>query len=244
MIGTLMWIGDTSAVEFRGALEYSLVNVSQIAFRRDADEAISRPASDLRWILLAQANRHWLDPQPLIDRYPAARAIALLGPLCQGLGSPFGIQCCDWSRWQEVLPGWLGIDHQPSPRCRSVAVIASTLSSAEPLLELAESAGATAVWCRHPQSKGVRNVDAVWWDDSIATPACQATWHSRLTSFSGFDRGVQHAWIANSPTPHAAREAQAAGVQWLVAKPHRIDALLGMLERPAEIRPLIQRRAA
>jgi hypothetical protein len=175
--------------------------------------------------------------------------MTLLGPLCQGVGFNRVGECCDWQHWNEVLPEWLGIERPSRSRCRTVAVVASTLAAAEPLLELAESVGATAVWCRQPSRQGVRNVDAVWWDDSAAQPASEHDWRDRIEAFAGSghraQKGppVQHAWVANSPTLQQARQARAAGVEFLVSKPHRIDSLLGMLDQPVASDKFLQVRA-
>ena len=244
MIGTLMWVGDTTAAEFCSAVQYCLVNVSQLAFRRDQREALDRPASDVHWIVLAQSNRDWFDSQPLGDQYPEAKVITLLGPLCQGFGFSRSGDGCDWQRWHEVLPEWLGVEPRAQIRCRTVAVVASTLTAAEPLLELAESAGATAVWCRHPSRQSVRNFDAVWWDDTAADPVSEREWRDRLEAFDGPGRQVQHAWIANSPCLNEVRDAQAAGIESVVSKPHRIDPLLGMLDQRAPTGRAVHLRAA
>ncbi len=244
MIGTLMWVGDTVADEFRAAVQYCLLNVSQLAFRRDTGEAIARPASDVRWIVFAQSNRSGVDTENLANRYPDAKTITLLGPLCQGIGFTGGNECCDWYHWNAVLPEWLGIERPVKTRCQTVAVIASTFNAAEPLLELVESVGATAFWCPQPSGQRIRNVDAVWWDDSVAKPVSEALWQHRIEAFSGLDRPVQHAWIVNSPRMQDAQEARAAGVQWLVSKPYRIDSLVGMLNQRRIGDRLIQRQAA
>ncbi len=245
MIGTLMWIGDTSGEEFRGVVQYCLVNISQLAFRRDLAEAIARPASDVRWILFAQSNRDNRDCQPLQSRYPRAKSITIRGPLCQGRRQVAGHgivgDSCDWHQWQQVLPAWLGIEVAVPNRCRTVAVIAATLAAAEPLLDLAESSGATAVWCRHASGHEVRNVDAVWWDDSLATAVTADLWSARMRAFARPGKPVQHAWIANAPTIWDAQQARAAGIEWLVSKPHRIEALAAMLQQPtAALQPALR----
>lgn len=244
MIGTLMWVGDTTAAEFRSAVQYCLLNVSQLAFRRDHREALARPASDVRWIVFAQSNRNWFDAEPLINQYPTAKCMTLLGPLCQGFGFSRNRDACDWQRWHDVMPEWLDVERPTTARCRNVAVVAANLTAAEPLLELADSVGASAVWCRHPSRQSVRNFDAVWWDDSAAAPASQSGWHDRIEAFARPDRRVRHAWIANSPCLQDARDAQAAGIELLVSKPHRIDPLLGMLDQSASVGRTNRLRAA
>lgn len=239
-----MWVGDTTASEFRGAVEYCLMNVSQLAFRRDMAEAESRPASDVRWILFAQSDRNNFDRRRLLHRYPKAKAITLCGSLCQSTGQCFHTDSCDWHRWEQELPGWFGLEHAKSPQCQTVAVVASSLSAADPLMDLAQSCGATAIWCRNANAHQVRNIDAVWWDDSVATPVSAQVWSSRMDVFARPGKSVQHAWIANSPTMWDAQQAREAGIGWLVSKPHRIDALVGMLAQIEVGRPTIRSRAA
>lgn len=241
MIGTLIWVGDTTAVEFRRAVEYCLLNVAQIAFRRDVSEANSRLASDVRWIIFARSNRQPVDEAGLQSRYPAAKVIHLLGPLCQGHRRAFGPAAFDWHQWDEVLPSWLGLKPPMVPRCQTIVVVAATLALAEPLMELAESFGATAIWSRHAGDHSVRNVDAVWWDDSIATPTSAHQWRLRTKLFSRRGRPVQHAWVTHSPRIDDHQNALLGGISTIAGKPLGVNSLLSMLPREA---PLARTRAA
>jgi hypothetical protein len=240
MIGTLIWVGPTTPAEFRGAVRYCLVHVAQLAFRRDVAEAVARPASDVRWILFVQSNRGGGNREPLLDRYPDAKVLTLRGPLCQGIRDTchdildrHTATVCDWQGWDQVLPAWLGITTTQVKCCRTVAVVAATLAMAEPLMDLAAACGAMAVWCRDPVGNQVRNVDAVWWDDSVAHPTSTPQWQARIHQFREGVRPIQHAWISSAPTISQAQQARAAGVDWLVCKPHRIDALAAMLNQNA-----------
>jgi len=239
-----MWIGDTTTAEFQSAVEYCLVNVSQLAFRRDESEAISRPASDVRWIVFAKSNRSQFNPDRLLERYPTAKAITLLGPLCQGINQELEFTVCDWYEWRDELPRWLGASLQKRTGCRSVVVVASTLMIAEPLIDLAESTGATAIWTRHPGSQSIRNVDAVWWDDSVAPPVTADQWRRRTGLFSRHDGQVQHAWITHSTRMEDHREATTGGIDLLANKPHGIYNLLKMLQQSPAVGPIVHSRAA
>jgi hypothetical protein len=169
--------------------------------------------------------------------YPEASILNLMGTLCEGMpvteDGTRGVDRLYWHRWNQVLPQWLspcGVRPEQSHGCStSVAVLASTFACGEPLLDLAESSGATAVWCRSPESLRIRNVDAVWWDDSLAPPTSYQGWRNRISAFSAGGPRTQHAWIANSPRHDQQRHATRGGVDVVISKPHRIEGLLSML---------------
>ena len=96
-------------------------------------------------------------------------------------------------------------------------------------MDLAELAGVTAVWCRDAHASHVRGVDAVWWDDSIAKAGSVETWKMRLHRFASHGESITHAWIANLPRPKQIAAAEAAGIDVVLSKPYRIDALLETL---------------
>lgn len=239
-LGTLLWIGDPTIPEFRDSFEYCVSRVAQFALRTDLDEALRRPAAGVRCILLSRATRRPIE-QCLLDRlselYPRASILNLMGTLCEGMcisedHTP-GANRLYWHRWNQVLPQWLApcgvAQAQPTKRSSSVAVLAATFAGGEPLLDLAESAGATAVWCQGPDTLRVRNVDAVWWDDSLASPTSSRRWCERIAAFGASGRRSQHAWIANSPRYDQQRQATQGGIDIVISKPHRIEGLLHML---------------
>lgn len=241
-IGTLMWIGESTSPEFHDAYQHCLAHAAQLALRRNFDDALCRPAAAVRSILVAQSTRQQPDRRCLdllCEKYPQASFFHLQGTLCEGMRAiaepTFGINQHYWHRWNQVLPQWLdscgvsnALSHQITPvGCRSVAVLTSTFSAGEALLDLAESAGATAVWVRRPETHRIRNVDTVWWDDSVAGPTSRREWQERIAAFSG--QPTQHAWIVNSPRLNEHREATRGGIDMVVSKPHRIDCLVQML---------------
>lgn len=241
-LGTLMWIGDFKSPEFGEAYQHCLAQVAQFALRRNFDDALCRPAAQVRCILIAQATRRPLDRrclELLREAYPEASFLNLQGTLCEGMREPadavFDGNRHYWHRWNQVLPDWLsrcGVAHDSLTRlnCRSVAVLTSSFGAGEPLMELAESAGATAVWCRRPDAHRVRNVDAVWWDDTVASPTSSDRWRERIAAFGGSGtRTAHHAWIVNAPRLEAQRQAIDGGIDLVVSKPHRIDCLLATL---------------
>lgn len=247
-LGTLMWIGESSSPEFEDAYQHCLASTSQLALRRNFDDALCRPAAAVTRILVAQSTRHPLDRrclELLRDAYPEASFLNLQGTLCEGMRpmqeSLFGPNHHYWHRWNQVLPQWLergdrAMDHAQAPSdlgCQSVAVLTSSFSAGEALMDLAESAGATAVWCRSPDKHRVRNIDAVWWDDSVASPTSQEGWSERIAAFGFSSQTARHAWIVNAPRLNEHREAIRGGVELVVSKPHRIDCLVAMLTQQA-----------
>lgn len=241
MIGTLIWVGDTSAAEFRGALEFCLLRVSQVAFRRDTAEAADRPASDVRWIIYAHSRRYQFPETSLEAGYAGAKSLHLLGALVHGHGRTPHHTVVDWYQWDQVLPAWLGVAPQRRPKCRTIVVVAASLALAEPLLELAESYGATAVWSRHAGDHAVRNVDAVWWDDSVATPVAAQQWRLRAQLFARRGRPVGHAWITHSKRFDDHQNALLGGIGVIATKPFGTSRLVEMLEHQA---PVLRARAA
>lgn len=258
-LGTLMWIGDPSHREFCELFSYCSANASQLAVRESIAEAVHRRAACVDRIVLTQTTRDTSDWH-LVDHVLRANSQAKLlqvsGTLCEGMRKPLvsqaGCQTICWHQWQQVIPQWLGdlsdFDDEVSSSPNRLAIVTASYSQAEPLLDLAEATGAMATWCRQPNVPGLRNIDTVWWDDSIATPSSVATWRRRIDTFSSIDQPVRHAWIANTPRHHQCITAVAGGVDLIVSKPHRIGGLLSMLRPPrtaaTEASSPLQRRAA
>lgn len=243
-LGTLMWIGESTSPEFNEAYQHCLTKVAQLALRFNFDDALCRPAAGVGCILIAQSTRHQLNRrclEMLREAYPQASFLNLQGTLCEGMRQlpepTFGPNQHYWHRWNQVLPEWLGScgvasdNSQPLSRVgvRSVAVLTSTFAAGESLMDLAESAGATAVWCRRPDTHRVRNVDTVWWDDSVAGPTSSHGWRERIAAFGGENEPRQHAWIVNAPRLEEQREATRGGIDVVVSKPHHINCLVAML---------------
>ncbi len=245
-LGTLMWIGESTSPEFSDAYQHCLAQVAQLALRRNFDDALCRPAAAVRCILVAQSTRQQLDRrclEMLRETYPQASFLNLQGTLCEGMRGltdpTFGPNRHYWHRWNQILPEWLGscgVASECSQQlsqlgCRSVAVLTSTFAAGESLMDLAESAGATAVWCRSPDKRRVRNVDAVWWDDSVVGPTSSLGWRERIAAFGSQGRTPQHAWIVNAPRLEEQLQATRGGIDLVVSKPHRINCLVAMLAR-------------
>lgn len=247
-IGTLLWIGDHTSAEFREAFEYCQRTAAQIAIRADLAEALRRPASDVKCMVVAQSTREILPTDALTaldELYPRISRLNLLGSLCEGFcrrGDPFfSNQRYYWHCWNQVLPEKLqdcgAPDERDSQRGRSVAVIAAHFNAAEPLLELADSAQVTSVWSRQPDRFAIRNIDEVWWDDSVARPVSSSVWKQRISGICSKMRTPRHTWITATPRIDQQRQARLGGVGVIVSKPYRIDCLLEMLDVTTESVP-------
>lgn len=240
-LGTLMWIGNPTSPEFHDAFQYCVANVAQLAIRKDLEDALRQPAANVFRILITQSTQRPVDDlrlEQLTSQYPDARALSLVGSLGEGMrlstGAGNQLPRHAWHRWNQLLPGWLGVSSDASEpntpvRC-SVAVVTATYATAEALMDLAESAGATAVWCRGADTHRVRNVDVVWWDDSVARPTSSRQWRERLAAFTSPGRSPRHAWIVQTPRLDERREAMNAGIDLVVSKPHLVDCLLETLQ--------------
>lgn len=233
--GTLMWIGSRDTVELQPIFQYCEEQVSQIAVRRDLRDARQRRADNVRCILLARHDRSIVDYaaiEKLMAQHPYARALELLGSLVNQRepGKP-GIPKVPWHAWNQMsnLLSQCGVD-EPTPHqaALSVAVVADSLSTAEPLMDLAVSTGAAAIWCRHPRTPAARNFDVVWWDDSVATATKETLWKQRLLQ-QGVSAAQTHVWMTNYPLPHHLSDAQRAGISTVLSKPLNIDRLLATI---------------
>lgn len=257
--GTLLWIGDPSIPELRDAYQYCVRHAPQIALRPNAIEAARRPAGEVRWVVVARASRledHRELFQSLERQYSHAEWIDLLGPLCEGLraSSIEATTRVAWHRWDQVIPGWLGSDPGAEPDslaasrslhgAKSLAVLTSSYAAAQTYLDLAASAGVAAVWCNAGNTNRVRNLEAVWWDESVAPPSSAEQWRERVTQFGGTQfAGTQlggtqlggtqclprHAWITHSTRLDHREAAREGGVAIVISKLCRIDSLLSML---------------
>ena len=250
--GTLMWVGDRDTTELRPIFQFCQERVSQIAVRRDLPDARRRGADHVRCILLARPDRSPIDDamlDKLTAQHPYANTVELLGSLCTGQTSPTKVPITRiaWHRWNQSIPGMLascGVAETNSlPHAHSVAVVAATLSDADPLMDLAVANGAAAVWCRQPNGMLARNLDAVWWDDSVATPASQTQWDHRIKSAAG-NAGAKptQVWMTNHPQADQIAAAERAGVHVVLSKPLEISSLvatIGVSDRPT-LAPIVR----
>ncbi|MDB4807231.1 hypothetical protein OAH22_00095 [bacterium] len=247
--GTLMWVSADTGSEFSQARQYCIAHAPQIAMRASVGEGLGRPAAEVRAIVVAQNQRTEVS-RPLIrdlrEAYPQARILCLMGACCEGMYAKVldpvfskaeRVYC---HQWAQVLPEWLrccGALVTPEKSfSRSVAVVSATPAIGSALMDLAESAGAVTLWCRDVCSWQMRQVDAVWWDDSVAGAVSATQWKERLEKCSTADQSPVHAWIANAPRCSQVKAAAEGGISLTLSKPHRIEPLLSLLEncRPGQ----------
>lgn len=241
-VGTLLWIGPRNGGEFAPPHRFCETTASQIAWRPSIQVALRRPASDVRCIVIAQDNRASISEVSLASLaklYPDASRLNLLGSMCEGVCrypvAYFGGDRHYWHRWNQILPDFVrscGVVDQSGRRATSVLILASRFTDAETLLDLAESTGATAVWSRSSDTMRVRNVDAVWWDESVVTATTAETWMARTRAIG--NSAARHAWIASGIRADQWNAAIAGGVERIVSKPYRIEPLIEMLCQNAQ----------
>lgn len=240
--GTLMWIGQRDHVEFKSVFRRCESQVPQLAMRRDLGDAILRPASNVSGIIVTRQTR--ILPRidllnVLADTYPDASMVQLLGSLCEGerprQREPFDEKILYWHQSDQFLPKWLAdcciIAPCVSTTAKSVAIVTQSAQIAEPLMDLASSIGAAAFWCRHPSASVVRNLDAVWWDDSAANGGTMDQWKQRVDGMSSQAASrPTHVWLTNYPRTQSAEAAYRGGVDWVISKPAQIDAILQTIQ--------------
>ncbi len=248
---TTLWIGQRQSAAFRDAYEYCELSSAQMAHRVDFADAAARPASNVRWVVVARVDRSPL-PQSLLQtaakRYCDADWLTLEGPHCAGamrrsvdrsLESVRSSTTCYLHQWHQHLPGWMA-DATRSPGSvqylapRSLGIIADQFHNAETLMDLACGAAVAAVWLPTAHSHRMRNFDLLWWDDSVAFATSSRDWSKRLgrdrPSAPGGRSRAANVWLTNNPCYLAASRAIAGGIDLVLTKPLRIETLLHTLE--------------
>ncbi|OYP34056.1 hypothetical protein [Rhodopirellula sp. MGV] len=221
--GTLLWIGCRDRVAFRDAFEFCERNVSQIAYRESLEEAIERPASDVRAILSCHSNdstRGQDSFRRLTQQHPIASIVLLLGPLCAGCRpSPvdaFGGTAVAWHAWKTTLPALLqhcGFLADRTEQPVSLVIVSRDIAMANSLLAIAET-GAVAVAACAPESLSrVHHFDEYWWDDSAIDAS------SFRTITKNVPRGARHVWVSSFVTPKLHAQAIASGFDQVITKP-------------------------
>jgi hypothetical protein len=230
-----MWIGTRDAAEFREAYEFCEGTVGQLAYRPTPELAIGRPACGVRWIVRTRSDRSpstlW---QQLESTYSAARKLELRGVLSDGDRTPTAesVEICPWWQWNQRFPHWLGPSTATSAEpIQSVAVVTTDACVADSLLQMAVEQGVTAVWCPRPEPVRVRGVDAVWWDDSVASPASGSRWRQRIESCGPEARSARHFWLTSSRSLADWQQARRGGIRAIFGKPFESAALIATLGR-------------
>lgn len=235
--GTLMWIGERYSREFADAFAFCEASVAQLAVRSTLQDVVKRPAVAVNRIIVTQPTRSPLETfalQSAVRRYAGAELMKLQGSLCEGMRTPSEPEVDRthyWHQWSQVLPTWLtccGVQQTSEETSRSVAVVAENLNQGEALLDVAAAAGVTALWCPGGKAHLVRNVDTVWWDDSVAKPANRQVWSNRIAQFQS-SGGTNHVWITSAPRTQHIDEASHGGIHSVISKPMRIDVLMSSL---------------
>ena len=64
--GTLLWVGSRDTAEFRPIFEFCVENTAQVAWRNTIEDALRRPADQVRSVLLATADRSPIDAEVVV----------------------------------------------------------------------------------------------------------------------------------------------------------------------------------
>lgn len=249
--GTLAWVGPTNRGECVEAFRYCAAHALQIAPRRSLQHLIDRPAEHVARLVVVRTDRRSAARgvlEQLEQLFPAAEKTLLLGGDCEGegrTGDPWiGFTRLYWHRWNQVIPSWFA--DQPDPRSggtvasrppapgscrRSVAVIASSRSAVDGLIDAVASLGHTVAWLPAVFPANIRNVDVCLWDDSAAPPVSTAAWRERLAASLAVAvrERPRHAWVIGFPRIDQWNAARRAGVEALISKPFSNDVLDGFI---------------
>ncbi len=246
---TLLWIGPTSHPEIKDAFKFCSQTAAQLAVRRDAAEAVRRPAGFVQRIIFARPTRH-VPKQAVVDRlvatYSGADSIAICGQLCDGEGRtgtpwPLGNRL-RFSRWAERLPQWLqpcasGYNAAGSSsgglNTRNLLVIADRFDTAEPLLMGADSVGVCAVWHRRFVPALHDRYRTILWDDSAAMATSANQWAKRLFVSAETGKSATHIWMSLQPSIDEIDQAIRGGISRVLTKPVMIDAILANMRTDA-----------
>ncbi|HBJ36450.1 MAG TPA: hypothetical protein DDZ51_17210 [Planctomycetaceae bacterium] len=233
----------------KDAFKFCSQIAAQLAVRRDAAEAVRRPAGFVRRILFARPTRHVPKPS-MIDRlvatYSGADSIAICGQLCDGesrTGTPWPMgDRMRFSRWTERLPRWLepcigGTKPRRDPaqgsKVQSLLVIADRFDTAQPLLLWADSVGVFAAW--HPRFVPALHgrFKTILWDDSAAMATSANHWQQRLSEACQNGKSPEHIWMSLQPSIDEIEQAKRGGISHVLTKPVMIDAILPITNRLA-----------
>ncbi len=263
---TLLWIGTRSSSEFSEIYDYCESHSLQIAYRKTLEQAITRRGSEVNRVVIARSDQalfDWQGAAELARSYSGSTAICVMGVLCEGvrhterfvIAAAPNIKPIYARQWKETLPDWFGVwpiqvevstDSIERASKLTVAIVASHLAIAEPLLEIAASEGASAIWIRNADAIRIKNVDRVIWDDSVAPATTTMAWQSRLSAMN-LAKNARHAWIAHCPRAHQVASAKAAGVDLVLSKPHSsasIKQWLGACESKSHLNVAVASKVA
>ena len=223
-VQTVLWVGPRQHAEFCDALGQCESRAAQIALRSSIDNALRRPATDVDLIVVAKNDR---SPESndqitqLCKLVDCQNVILLCGSLMRPYKANSVLQPLSWHQWNQRFPA--NSSSNIGPKNPSVAIVSSNYATADALMGIACDGGATAVWLRRYPTSTARNLDVVWWDDSVALTN---SWEKRIRSFQRTDhRSVRHVWITGGIQFHERESAIASGVDLVISKPFNITAL-------------------
>lgn len=246
-LGTLMWIGPRRHPEMIDAYRDCESRAAQLAYRVDMEDACQRPAQNVASVIFARPERSRIAPERLEylkQFYANAKFVCMLSSGCEGemrTGDPWpGCQRIYWHRWNQDRGAVVADPISVEPTVSSdralpslfLAIVASSIQHAEPLLAVASDHCWPATWITPGKIPFIRAPTHVLWDDSAAQSTDRQTWHQRLSLFpsrvgsSADCRLPLHGWLAGFPRIHDWKEARAAGVDWLLSKPASLSAVV------------------
>ena len=221
----VLWVGDHQHADTASAFEYCLRVASQVSLRRDVDDLLARPVSDISHAIYA-ATTGLVNLEIRLDQLSHllgdAKLLMLRGNLCSPNRNLTSIRRVASHQWAQVIPAWLMKERESirDTPVSSIAVLSSELGHAEPVLELAASHHVAAVWFRDLGSLSCRCFDAVWWDDSVAGPVSSRDWQTRIESWRD---ATCHLWVVGAPSPQQVLEAKRGGIGKVISKPYQLD---------------------
>ena len=242
--GTLLWIGDRRSLAFRHAYEFCEQHVSQMAFRRNLESAIERPATDVKTILYCRENDSANSVKQfhlLCRRHDQAERLLLLGPLCTGSrpspGEVYDCQTIWWHCWESTLPDELrgcGVIKKQSSIAGNLAIVSRDYAMADALVSIASLGTMSVVTIRPEMLSDVRRIDEYWWDDTATSGRSFENLIERSSN------QASHVWITNLVSPTFKHQALNAGFSQVIAKPGdyrgliaRVRGVAGRSERSA-----------
>ncbi|MEM9828239.1 MAG: hypothetical protein AAF958_16735 [Planctomycetota bacterium] len=232
--GTLLWIGPRHFGWIADVFEGARRRFDCLAVRTDWVDVAARIPRQIDALVVVRADSRKMDER-LLDQlrldFAAAKFLEFRGPLCEAFYRvPDSRFDGGTHRWDNALAAMDAVfatvtcAHSNPTKLR--LVIAATYGDAEPLLEICEHQQIPCTWVRasEMETRAIRGVTEVWWDDSIDAFDSPVDWAARIGHFAG---DVRHTWFCGGKMPLEIERARQHGVQKMVAKPGANEDLLG-----------------